>query len=107
MHPGIVVNWKEETVQIDNYSLNRVVNVNEGASFKYLITNNIEKKSSRMMARYSSLLPLNIPYFEAVSNLLFYPFASLTTTKDKSRYDFIILSKKKHRIPIKYCLKNA
>ena len=28
MHPGRVVNWKEETVQIDNYSLNRVVNVN-------------------------------------------------------------------------------
>ena len=41
MHPGIVTNWKEETVQIEKYSLNRVVNVNEGAPFKYLITNNI------------------------------------------------------------------
>ena len=63
MHAGIVTNWKEETVQLDNYSLNRVVNVNEGAPFKYLITNNIEKKSSRTVARYSSLLPLNIPNF--------------------------------------------
>lgn len=53
---------KEQNVAIDNYSLNRVVNVNEGDPQKFLIANNIAKQSSRMVARYTSLLPLDIPY---------------------------------------------
>jgi uncharacterized protein YfaT (DUF1175 family) len=50
-------------VSIDNFSLNRVVNHNEGDATKYLVANNIAKQSSRMVARYTSLLPTSIRYF--------------------------------------------
>ena len=58
MHAGRVMTFqKDQTVVVDNYSLNRVVNINEGAEFKYLITNNLSKQSSRMKARFMSQLP--------------------------------------------------
>ena len=53
---------KEQTVAIDNYSLNRIVNMNEGEKSKFLVCSNIAKQSSRMVARYTSLLPLDIEY---------------------------------------------
>ena len=59
-----------------------------------------------MVERYSSHLPLDVDFYENSTNLLFYPFVSLSTTKDNSRYDYIVLSKKKHKIPIKYTLTN-
>ena len=106
MHAGRPVTWKEETVHIDNYSLNRVVNINEGADFKFLVTNNIAKQSSRMISRYTSLLPLNIKFFETVTTLLFYPFVSLSTTAERTRYNYLVLSKRRHRMPVRYSLHN-
>lgn len=77
---------KEQTVAIDNYSLNRVVNVNEGDNTKFLVANNIAKQSSRMVARYTSLLPTNIKYLDIIGHLLFYPFVSLVANKQKDQY---------------------
>jgi hypothetical protein len=58
MHAGRVMTFqKDQTVAVDSYSLNRVVNINEGAKYKYLITNNLSKSSSRMKARFTSQLP--------------------------------------------------
>jgi len=94
---------REQSVSIDNYSLNRIVNVNEGDNPKLLIANNIAKQSSRMVARYTSLLPSDIKYLDAIGHLLFYPFVTLITNKKKNRYQFIQL-KKKHRIPINFNL---
>lgn len=63
MHSGRPVTFtREQGVSIDNYSLNRVTNQNEGEPEKYLLTNNIAKQSSRMVARFTSLLPQNIPH---------------------------------------------
>jgi hypothetical protein len=63
MHGGRPVTFcKEQTVVIDNYSLNRVVNLNEGDAAKFMVTNNIAKQSSRMVARYTTLLPVKINY---------------------------------------------
>lgn len=42
--------------------MNRVINLNEGDNQKYLVANNIAKQSSRMVARYTSLLPTSIKY---------------------------------------------
>ena len=83
-----------------------MVNINEGESNKYLVTSNIAKQSSRMVAKYTSLLPLKVKFYETITNLFFYPFVSLSTTKEKSRYDYVVLSKRKHKVPIKYCLNN-
>jgi hypothetical protein len=80
-----------------------VINVNEGDQQKYLIANNIAKQSSRMVARYTSLLPHNILYLEIIGHLLFYPFIHLFPNRRHTRYEFIQL-KKKHRIPLSYNL---
>lgn len=93
---------REQTVHVDNYSLNRVVNANEGAPPKFLVTNNIAKQSSRMVARYTSLLPASVPYVETVAHLLFYPFVTIAPNADNNRYDCIQLAKRKHRILIKH-----
>ena len=104
MHVGRPVTFcREQTVTIDNYSLNRVVNYNEGDQQKFLIANNIVKQSSRMVARYTSLLPENIQHLEIIGHLLFYPFIQLVPNKSKTRYEFVQL-KKKNRIPINYNL---
>lgn len=94
---------KEQLVAIDNYSLNRVINVNEGDQQKFLIANNIAKQSSRMVARYTSLLPQDIAYLEVIGHLLFYPFIHLIPNRTRTRYEYIQL-KKKHRIPLPYFL---
>ena len=98
---------KEQYVFVDNYSLNRVVNFNEGDEAKFMITNNIAKQSSRMVARYTSQLPPKVKYLETLAHMLFYPFISVSTTREHSRYDFVTLSKRKHRIPINYDLQKA
>lgn len=77
---------KEQAVTIDNFSLNRIVNFNENGNIKYLITNNIAKQSSRMIVRYTSVLPQNIQYIETIGHLLFYPFINLVSNKSKTRY---------------------
>jgi hypothetical protein len=92
---------KEQTVSIDNYSLNRVINVNEGDPQKFLIANNIAKQSSRMVARYTSLLPHHLPYLHIIGHLLFYPFVQLIPNRNRTRYEAIHL-KKRHRIPLPY-----
>ncbi len=94
---------REQNVAIDNYSLNRVINVNEGEAQKFLIANNIAKQSSRMVARYTSLLPNNIPYLHVIGHLLFYPFIQLVPNPTRTRYEAIHL-KKKHRIMLPYDL---
>lgn len=59
-----------------------------------------------MVARYTSLLPTNIHYIEIIVHLLFYPFVSVTPNRKKTRYESIQLSKRKHKIPIKYNITN-
>jgi hypothetical protein len=90
-------------VAIDNYSLNRAINVNEGDPQKFLIANNIAKASSRMVARYTSLLPNSISYLHVIGHLLFYPFIQLVPNASRTRYEAIQL-KKKHRIILPYDL---
>jgi hypothetical protein len=94
---------REQNVAIDNYSLNRVINVNEGEAQKFLIANNIAKQSSRLVARYTSLLPNSIPYLHVIGHLLFYPFIQLVPNPTRTRYEAIHL-KKKHRIMLPYDL---
>lgn len=90
MHPGRPVTfYRENNVHIDNFSMNRVVNLNEGDNTKYLVANNIAKQSSRMVARYTSLLPSDIKYFEVLVNLVFYPFVKISCNKQKTRYDAV------------------
>lgn len=104
MHSGRPVTfYKEQNVFVDNFSLNRIINLNEGDDYKYLIANNIAKQSSRMIVRYTSLLPSNIKFLEIISHLLFYPFVVLLPSKNGSRYESIYL-KKKSKIPITYNL---
>lgn len=70
---------KNQTVLVDNYSLNRVININEGADSKYLITNNVSKQSSRMKVKFASQLPHKSKHLEVLAQLLFYPFVRLST----------------------------
>jgi hypothetical protein len=49
--------YKEQAVTIDNYSLNRLINMNEGLNSKFLVCNTITQQSSRLMTRFTSLLP--------------------------------------------------
>jgi hypothetical protein len=93
--------YKEQTVTIDNYSLNRIVNMNENIKSKFIICNNITQQSSRLMTRFASLLPTSIPHLDTISHLLFYPFVSIFPNKKKSRYEYIQL-RRKHRIRIDY-----
>lgn len=87
MHVGRAVTFcREQTVQVDNYSLNRVVNMNEDGPPKFLVTNNIAKQSSRMVARFTTLLPTSIPYIETIAHLLFYPFISIGPNQKRNRY---------------------
>jgi hypothetical protein len=59
-----------------------------------------------MVARYTSLLPTNISYIEIIVHLLFYPFISVIPNRRKTRYESVQLSKRKHRIGIKYNITN-
>lgn len=107
MHAGRPVTFtKEQTVMVDNYSLNRVVNLNEGDAAKFMVTNNIAKQSSRMVARYTTMLPVKINYIETILHLMFYPFISVTANRKKTRYESVQLSKKRHKIPIRYNISN-
>jgi len=104
MHSGRPVTFcREQGVIVDNYSLNRVINFNEGDNTKFLISNNIAKQSSRMVARYTSLLPTNIKYFELLAHMLFYPFVNILPNRQKTKYEFLQI-KKKHKILINYNL---
>lgn len=106
MHSGRAVTFaREQSVFVDNYSLNRVVNLNEGAPHKFMITNNIAKQSSRMVARYTSMFPEG-KYLQVVLNMLFFPFVTLVPNKIKSRYQALQLARKKTKIVIGYDLSN-
>ena len=106
MHAGRPVTFcKEHTVYVDSYSLNRVVNLNEGEPFKYLFTNNIAKQGIRMIVKYTSRLPY-IRFIEIIAHLLFYPFVSVITNTTKTRYNYVVLNRQRNKIPIKYNLTN-
>lgn len=101
MQQGRAVTFeKQQTVCIDNFSLNRIINVNEGDCSKLAVSNNIAKQSSRMVARYTSLLP-NIKYLDIIIHLLFYPFVTIITNKKKTKYQFLQL-RKAQKIKILY-----
>jgi hypothetical protein len=59
-----------------------------------------------MVARYTSLLPLHLKHFETTAHLLFYPFITMTASKEKTRYNSLTLSKRRHRMPVQYSLTN-
>ena len=50
---------------------------------------------------------MNIKFFETITTLLFYPFVSLSTTTDRTRYNYLVLSKRKHKMPVRYTLSNT
>ena len=102
MHVGRPVTMiRDQTVFVENLSLNRLVVMNENDKPKYLVCNNLCKTSSRMNARYTSLLPNNIPHLAALAHLMFYPFLGVIPSQDKSKYQWMQL-KRSHRLPIPY-----
>ena len=58
--------YKDQKINIDNFSMNRIVGVapepsKSFPSYRYLITNTIIQQSTRLNCRYTSLLP-DIPH---------------------------------------------
>ena len=82
-----------------------MVVMNDNEKPKYMVCSSLCKTSSRMTARYTSLLPQNIPHIAILAHLMFYPFLTITASQDKSKYQWMML-KRKHRIQIPYELAN-
>lgn len=97
---------REQTVTMDYYSLNRVVNVNEDEPGKFLVASCLAKQGSRLSARYASLLPACVPHLEVLAHLLFYPFLALATNPHRTRYEHLQL-RRRYRLPLPFLLTAA
>lgn len=84
---------REQFVTIDNYSLNRVINVNEGEQPKLLICNTLIQQSGRLLVRFASQLP-SVPHLDVALHLIFYPFVVLVRSPNLSYFAYIQLCRK-------------
>jgi hypothetical protein len=100
--------YKENHLYIDNYSLNRVVNINEDEERKIMMTNSFMlQNNDSLTCRYTTGLKIPIKSdnkgfgksnlnnnIHLILNILFYPFIKLKTNKKASMYESIVLKKK-------------
>ena len=80
-------------VNVDNFSVNRIISVNPSMNIEYLVTNSKIDKVSGSYCRYTSLLPNQRGLYQLLL-MMFYPYLTVRPDEGSNFYNIIKLRKK-------------
>lgn len=96
--------YSNRKVNIDSFSINRVISLDPTSNIEYLVTNSKVERTSGSYCRYTSMLPSQLGLYQLLL-LTFYPYLSIKADEKAHHYESIRL-RKKIKINIGFTLTN-